>query len=90
MQRAHQNTLENIPLLLALLLFGSLGFPAISAGAGFLWIISRVFYAVGYYAAPKSRIFGAVLSYVGTFTLVGVNIAFVVYLFKAQDPIPWK
>ena len=27
-----QNTLENIPLFLALLLFGSLGFPAIAAG----------------------------------------------------------
>ena len=54
-QRAHQNTVENQPLFLALLLFGSLGFPAIAAGLGLLWLLARVAYSAGYYRAPKSR-----------------------------------
>eukprot|EP01045_Picozoa_sp_COSAG04_P007649 COSAG04_NODE_404_length_14877_cov_7.858371_9_plen_170_part_00 len=51
-QRAHQNTVENQPLFLALLLFGSLGFPAIAAGLGLLWLLARVAYSAGYYRAP--------------------------------------
>ena len=54
-QRAHQNTVENQPLFLALLLFGSLGFPAIAAGLGLLWLLARGAYSAGYYRAPKSR-----------------------------------
>ena len=46
-QRAHQNTLEGQPLFLALLLFGSIGFPGIAAVLGFVWLLSRVAYSAG-------------------------------------------
>ena len=88
-QRAHQNTLENQPLFLLLLLFGSLGFPLISAGIGFLWLLGRVAYSVGYYHTPSSRVPGAILSFVAMFALFGLNIALVVYLLMEQETIPW-
>merc|ERR1712055_939595 len=48
-QRAHQNTLENIPLFLAILLISGLNFPKLAAGAGLVWLIGRVIYSYGFY-----------------------------------------
>merc|ERR1712055_999159 len=48
-QRAHQNTLENIPLFLATLLISGLNFPKLAAGAGLVWLIGRVIYSYGFY-----------------------------------------
>lgn len=58
-QRAHQNTLENHPNLIYLLLFSGLEFPKLSAGAGVVYMLGRIFYAKGYYTGdPKNRRYG--------------------------------
>merc|ERR1711910_176248 len=49
-QRAHQNTLEKIPLFLILLLTAGLFNAKVTAALGFLWLLARVIYAVGYYS----------------------------------------
>merc|ERR1719153_1216199 len=62
-QRAHQNTLENIPLFLAILLISGLNFPKLAAGAGLVWLIGRVIYSYGYYTGePKNRLYGFFIS----------------------------
>merc|ERR1712045_490454 len=59
-QRAHQNTLERIPLFLILLLTAGLFNAKVTAAFGFLWLLARVIYAVGYYSGiPKDRIAGS-------------------------------
>ncbi|VDI49580.1 glutathione S-transferase [Mytilus galloprovincialis] len=73
-QRAHQNTLENYPQFLILLVFAGLTFPKLSAAAGMVWIIGRVFYALGYYSGdPKKRMRG-VFAYAGLLTLLVCSI----------------
>ncbi|XP_052087291.1 microsomal glutathione S-transferase 3-like isoform X2 [Mytilus californianus] len=73
-QRAHQNTLENYPQFLILLIFGGLTFPKLSAAAGMVWIVGRVFYALGYYSGdPKKRMRGA-FAYIGLLALLVFSI----------------
>ncbi|XP_063403623.1 glutathione S-transferase 3, mitochondrial-like isoform X2 [Mytilus trossulus] len=73
-QRAHQNTLENYPQFLILLVFAGLTFPKLSAAAGMVWIVGRVFYALGYYSGdPKKRMRG-VFAYIGLLTLLVCSI----------------
>lgn len=62
LQRAHQNTLERIPLFLILLLTAGLFNAKVTAAFGFLWLLARVIYAVGYYSGiPKNRIAGSLV-----------------------------
>jgi glutathione S-transferase len=53
-QRAHQNTLEEVALYLALLFFGAFSFPAITALFGLVWIVGRImhgaFFSTGVFA----------------------------------------
>ena len=63
-QRAHQNTLENIPFFLAMLPFGGLRHPLVAAAAGAAWIVTRVIYSLAYYTGdPKKRLPGVYSSY---------------------------
>ncbi len=52
-QRAHQNTLENYPQFLLLLLTGGMSHPCLSAGAGAIWIAGRIAFALGYYTGES-------------------------------------
>jgi len=81
-QRAHQNTLEIYAAFLMLLIFGGLQHPCLSAIAGTIWIVSRFFYAHGYYSGnPAGRHRGA-FGYIGLVILIGTTISFALHLLK--------
>ena len=62
-QRVHQNTLERIPLFLAILLIAGLFNSIIAAVIGAIWVAGRVIYSVGYYSGvPNNRIVGSLVS----------------------------
>jgi len=70
-QRAHQNTLEKIPLFLILLLASGLFNAKMAAFIGFFWLVSRVIYSVGYYSGmPKNRIAGSLMSLISEMALL--------------------
>lgn len=76
-QRVHQNTLESIPFILAMLLMGGLRHPQYAAGFGAAWLFGRVVYSIGYYTGkPEKRIPGAIIStLLGLFPLTGLAIS---------------
>lgn len=81
-QRAHQNTIEGYTIFLLLLIFGGLQHPCLSSAAGIIWIVSRVFYAKGYYTGePEKRSQGA-FGYIGLLVLLGSTISFAIHLIK--------
>jgi len=56
-QRAHQNTLENIPMVWATTLIVGLKMPILAASLCGLWSLSRVSYTLGYVSGdPQKRI----------------------------------
>merc|ERR1712106_822330 len=68
-QRAHQNTLEKMPLFL--ILTAGLFNAKVAAAFGFFWLVSRVVYSVGYYSGlPKNRIAGSLLSLLSELALL--------------------
>ena len=73
-QRAHQNTLEGFPMFLVLLIFGGLTFPKMSAIAGIIWIVGRVFYALGYYTGDPSKRMRGAFGYIGLLSLLVFSI----------------
>ena len=73
-QRAHQNTLENLPQFFFLLTTGGFSCPKLAAAAGWVWVAGRVVYALGYSTGdPAKRVRGA-FGYLGLFTLLGCSI----------------
>ncbi|KAA1468051.1 membrane-associated proteins in eicosanoid and glutathione metabolism [Dentipellis sp. KUC8613] len=55
-QRAHQNTLENIPGVIVTTLIAGLNYPIIAAAACGIWTSSRIIYTAGYATGdPKKR-----------------------------------
>ncbi|KAK4685300.1 hypothetical protein P7C73_g4857, partial [Tremellales sp. Uapishka_1] len=55
-QRAHANTLESIPYILAMLLFLGFYHPKFASGSTALWVIGKIGYTIGYATGnPKKR-----------------------------------
>jgi len=72
MQRAHQNTLENLPQFFFLLLVGGWTHPTLAAAAGACWIVARIMYNMGYSTGnPDGRLTGAYCAFACTLTLLG-------------------
>jgi len=83
-QRAHQNTLESYPQFLFLLLLGGLEWPVVSAGAGAVYLASRILYAKGYYTGdPKKRMRGS-FGALGLVVLLGATVRFAFRLINSQ------
>ena len=63
-KRAHQNTLEKMPLFLILLLAAGVFNAKVATALGLFWIVSRVIYSVGYYSGmPKNRVVGSLVGH---------------------------
>ena len=70
-QRAHQNTLENLPFLLVTLPLAGLRHPLIAAAFGALWIVARFTYSLAYYTGdPQKRMPSVIVSYLAQFALI--------------------
>jgi len=58
-QRAHQNTLEQLPIFFVMLILVGLAYPKFAAACGAIFVTSRFSYAWGYYTGdPKKRLNG--------------------------------
>ncbi|KAK7479634.1 hypothetical protein BaRGS_00029100 [Batillaria attramentaria] len=79
-QRAHQNTLENITCFLLFLLIGGLLYPRLSALFGIIYLASRVVYAYGYYTGDPSKRNRGAFGYVGLLGLIVNTILFAISL----------
>ncbi|KDR77511.1 hypothetical protein GALMADRAFT_245666 [Galerina marginata CBS 339.88] len=79
-QRAHQNTLENIPLLYVLTTLVGVKYPILSALSCATWVLSRVSYTRGYIkGGPGKRVsplylLGSMMS-VGQLLVATYNVA---------------
>jgi glutathione S-transferase len=74
-QRGHQNSLENQPIFLALLATAGVFHPLTAGIAGFSYLLGRILYFTGYSTGkPDGRYIGALPTYGGLFTLLGVVI----------------
>mmetsp|Transcript_22257 Transcript_22257/g.33165 ORF Transcript_22257/g.33165 Transcript_22257/m.33165 type:complete len:144 (+) Transcript_22257:55-486(+) len=73
-QRAHQNTLENMPLFLIMVTTNGLVFPKVSAAMGFVFAVGRFFYGYGYAKyGPRGRMVGAVISHLADIPILFVT-----------------
>ena len=86
-QRGHQNSLENIPVVMGLALV-SWGFPIPSGFALISYAMGRVFYFLGYSKTVESRnnLLTVLLTYPALFTLWGLALATCVFLFLGVAP----
>ncbi|KAF8551108.1 membrane-associated proteins in eicosanoid and glutathione metabolism [Imleria badia] len=79
-QRAHQNTLEHMPIILITTLVSGVKHPVLAASACAFWVFTRVLYTIGYTtgdAAKRNRL-GGILGEVPFLGLI-FGSTFVVY-----------
>ena len=70
-QRAHQNTLEGLPITAINMLACGTVYPLTSAALGAVWSVGRIFYIHGYSTkGPEGRMVGALISHLGDFPLM--------------------
>ncbi|KAJ3760551.1 hypothetical protein EV360DRAFT_81071 [Lentinula raphanica] len=75
-QRAHQNTLENLPIIYTTTLVSALKFPKVAAASIAIWSLARVLYTRGYVTGdPAQRNKkGGGLHYLPTLVLLGTSL----------------
>ncbi|KAI0639978.1 membrane-associated proteins in eicosanoid and glutathione metabolism [Trametes polyzona] len=85
-QRAHQNTLEVVPIVIGSTLIAGLTYPIAAASLCGSWLLSRIVYSIGYSTGdPKKRNIGgaAVIGSLSMIGLIGTSTAAVVSLIRA-------
>ncbi|KAK9846254.1 hypothetical protein WJX81_000105 [Elliptochloris bilobata] len=75
-QRAHQNSLENFPQFLILLITAGLRFPVTAAIAGVVYIAGRITYFMGYSTGDPDKRLRGMFMYFGMLTLYGAVLTF--------------
>ncbi|BGO97878.1 microsomal glutathione S-transferase 3 [Rhodotorula toruloides] len=81
-QRAHANTLENLPIFLISLFHTGLYHPVAAAVGGLVWILGRFAYVQGYASGdPKARMRGS-------FQYLGLIPLFLFSSYKAISSLP--
>eukprot|EP00201_Polytomella_parva_P007361 CAMPEP_0175078842 /NCGR_PEP_ID=MMETSP0052_2-20121109/24415_1 /TAXON_ID=51329 ORGANISM="Polytomella parva, Strain SAG 63-3" /NCGR_SAMPLE_ID=MMETSP0052_2 /ASSEMBLY_ACC=CAM_ASM_000194 /LENGTH=120 /DNA_ID=CAMNT_0016348953 /DNA_START=150 /DNA_END=512 /DNA_ORIENTATION=+ len=71
-QRGHQNSLENQPIFLALLICAGLKYPVASASLGAVYLAGKIAYFNGYSTGiPNKRLIGSI-AYLGLLPLIGI------------------
>lgn len=79
--RAHFNTLEWMPIFLpSLWLFAIYWSSPGAAVLGFVWIVGRIIYFIGYVAAPTKRFPGFFIQSIATFALLFGALGRIIYL----------
>ena len=85
-QRGHQNSLEAIPIHMAMSLVCYQAYPSVSGALYFVFIVGRFLYTQGYATgSPKNRMRG-VVGYIGTLGLLALCIATAVMYFSMKAP----
>ncbi|KFM81199.1 Microsomal glutathione S-transferase 3, partial [Stegodyphus mimosarum] len=79
-QRAHGNFLENYPQFLFLLVTGGLSYPKLSAGAGIVYLLGRIVYALGYSTGDPQKRMRGMFMHLGLLTLLYTSGHFAVNL----------
>ncbi|KAI0035010.1 membrane-associated proteins in eicosanoid and glutathione metabolism [Vararia minispora EC-137] len=74
-QRAHQNTLESVPVVLITTLISGLRYPTLAAGACGIFVLTRWRYTVNYSTGvPDKRAFPARIGYATMLSLLGMSL----------------
>jgi len=76
--RAHQNTMENYPQFLLMLMIGGLEMPYFCAVGGWIWIFGRIMYAKGYYTGDPNKRARGNMSVIGMVMLIAATVKFAI------------
>ncbi|POY74396.1 microsomal glutathione S-transferase [Rhodotorula taiwanensis] len=73
-QRAHYNTLENLPVFLITLFHSGLYYPRFAAVAGLVWVLGRFAYIDGYASGDPAKRQRGVFQYLGLLPMFGISV----------------
>ena len=83
--RAHLNTLEWLPtFLVSMWIFAIYWNATVAAGAGVVWIVGRILYAVGYAADPKKRGPGFLIQALATAVLLFGSLGRIIWMLATK------
>ncbi|KAL3145502.1 hypothetical protein ABBQ32_003326 [Trebouxia sp. C0010 RCD-2024] len=86
-QRAHQNTLENLPVFLIMQILLAQAYPMFASGLGVAWAVGRIVYAVGYSSGDANkRLPGSAISNLVQFAMLG-TLSFTAFKVLTGRPI---
>lgn len=84
-QRGHQNTIENAPFFLAILI-AAWPYPLAAGIAGLIYLVGRALYMYGYMQNVKSRLYGAICIYPALLTLFILSIMSMANIANGVEP----